>query len=112
MSFVRNNGSAALTNERQCPHIVEMKLPHGGFAHRLRMDIEEFHRSRNIRARFGRRQRREREEFCRWCFADASDADQFHVRFGGVRLAMMDNPSGPTDADPGAADVPKWYASR
>ena len=90
MGSLRSGPSAAQTNEYQLPYIVEMELPRDGFDHRLRRNMEEFHRSHDIRARFGRRQRRKDGEFCRWCFAEASQADLFQARFGGTRLAIDD----------------------
>ena len=58
----------ARMNERDFPHIVECALPDGGFGNRLD-EFEAFHRLRGIESRRGRRQRRDEQEFVRWCFA-------------------------------------------
>jgi hypothetical protein len=84
ISIARRSTSHA--DERSLPHIVEMRLPSTGFEHRLRLDMEEFHRSHNIQIRFGQQYRRGGTEYCRWCFDDATIASLFHARFGGERL--------------------------
>jgi hypothetical protein len=94
--------SGALANERDLPHMVEMEVPAEGFAHSMRAAMEEFHRANKIRARFGRRLRRDGKEYCRWCFAGESLADLFHSRFGGARLT-----AGPNVAD--ADEEPDSY---
>jgi hypothetical protein len=94
MSNSKIGSSGALANERDLPHIVEMEVPPEGFAHPARAAMEEFHRSHRIRARFGRRMRRDGKEYCRWCFADEAVADLFHSSFGGARIT-----AGPNAAD-------------
>lgn len=86
MGFYRLGASAARANERDNPQIVEMVVPAAGFAHHMRTAMDEFHRTHNIRPRFGRRFRRDGKEYCRWCFADALIAERFHSRFGGEGL--------------------------
>ncbi len=86
MGFHRSGSWAARANERDQPYIVEMVIPEEGFGHRLRLAMDGFHRSRNIRARFGRHFRRDGKDYCRWCFADPSVAELFHNKFGGERL--------------------------
>jgi len=91
MRVSKTGSSGALANERDLPHMVEMEVPVEGFAHSLRAAMEEFHHANKIRARFGRRLRRDGKEYCRWCFADESLADLFHSRFGGARLTVDSN---------------------
>lgn len=88
MRAFKTTSATARANEREMPHIVEMEVPQRGFAHDERKAIEEFHRSRKIRARFGRHSRRDGKEYCRWCFAEADQADLFHGTFGGTRLPL------------------------
>lgn len=86
MTFGSRAIPAARRNENEFPHIVEMPLPSEGFDYRLRRQMEEFHSSRKIKARFGVRSRHRGQEYCRWCFADQKYADEFQERFGGKRL--------------------------
>jgi hypothetical protein len=76
-------------NERDAPHVVELPLPEGGFGSRLD-EFEAFHRLRGIKSRRGRRQRRDDQEFVRWCFASITDADDFAEQFGGTRIEPTD----------------------
>ena len=89
MTFGFKGTSSSRRNESECPHIVEMALPRDGFDHRLRRQMEDFHLSHKIKARFGRRTRYGSQEYCRWCFADPLCADGFRERFGGERLTMV-----------------------
>jgi hypothetical protein len=66
----------ARMNERDAPHIVELPVPEGGFGRALDA-IHDFHRMRDIESRRGRRQRRDEQEFVRWCFANPVDAAEF-----------------------------------
>jgi hypothetical protein len=72
-------------NERDAPHIVELALPSGGFGQAL-LAIYDFHRLRGIESREGRRQRRDEQEFVRWCFARVIDADDFAQQFRGTLI--------------------------
>ena len=67
--------SIARMNERDCPHIVELPLPSGGFRAKSD-DILAFHREGGIAPRRGHR----------FCFADPAHADAFRKEFGGERL--------------------------
>jgi hypothetical protein len=81
----RKGEITARMSERDFPHIVELLLPKGGFG--LAFDaIEAFHRQRRIQSRRGRRQRRDEQEYVRWCFARVMDADEFARRFRGSRV--------------------------
>jgi hypothetical protein len=81
----RKGEITARMNERDFPHIVELALPEGGYGNRLE-DFEMFHRSRGIESRRGRRQRRNEQEFVRWCFAERTDAAAFAWLFGGTLM--------------------------
>jgi hypothetical protein len=37
-------------------------------------------------SRGGRRQRRDEQEYVRWCFASITDGDDFVQQFGGTRI--------------------------
>jgi hypothetical protein len=41
-----------------------------------------FHRSRNIRVRYGHAIK----NFCRWCFSDAATAEAFQEQFSGKKV--------------------------
>jgi hypothetical protein len=99
MKAFRTTSASARANERESPHIVEMEVPEQGFAHSERKAMEEFHSSRKIRARFGRRLRRDGKEYCHWCFAEAGQADLFQARFGGIRLPLAADPKVDADSD-------------
>jgi hypothetical protein len=77
----------AAQNEREFPHIVEMAVPPGGF--RAQLDsMYDFHRERDIEARRGRGQRRDNQDFVRWCFGNHDDAEDFKKLFGGTLIAV------------------------
>jgi hypothetical protein len=78
----RKGEITARMNERDLPHIVEVALPDGGFGWALDA-MYDFHRLRGIQSRQGRRQRRDEQEYVRWCFASVIDADVFAQQFGG-----------------------------
>jgi hypothetical protein len=81
----RKGEITARMNERDLPHIVELALPKGGFGNILD-EMEVFHRLRGITSARGRRQRRDEQEYVRWCFASVIDADDFAQQFGGERV--------------------------
>jgi len=74
--------AAAELAERAYPHIVELPQPPNGFGATLQA-MEAWARERGIQLRYGRRQRRDDQEYVRWCFADAATAEKFRNRFGG-----------------------------
>ena len=87
-------------NEREFPHLVELKLPPGGFRSQ-NLEFDAFHREYGIPIRRGRG-RHEVEQFhVRFCFPDPTTADAFRERFGGTRLTSSPfkpgRPSGPRD---------------
>ena len=81
----RKGEITARMNERDFPHIVELALPSDGFGRALDA-VHDFHRLRGIQSRDGRRQRRDEQEYVRWCFASVIDADDFAQQFGGTRI--------------------------
>ena len=62
----RKGKQTARTNERECPHIVELAVPF---------------------RRRGRRQWRGEQEYVRFCFADAATVDAFQASFSGERVS-------------------------
>jgi hypothetical protein len=81
----RKGERTAIANERAFPHVVEMPMPPGGFGAKLD-SIDGFHRDRGLTPYPGRWQRREDQDFVRWCFSDRGDAEAFVAGFGGVLL--------------------------
>ena len=79
----RKGGITGRMNERDLAHIVELVLPDGGFGRTLDA-IHAFHRLRGIENWRGQRQRRDEQEYVRWCFASVIDADDFAQQFGGL----------------------------
>jgi hypothetical protein len=73
----------AVTNESEYPYIVELVVVGD------KMDVEfsrrmmDFHRSRKLQARHGRRIVREDQIYFRWCFSDLATAFEFMEQFGG-----------------------------
>jgi hypothetical protein len=67
--------------EQDFPHIVEMRVPEGGFGKKLDA-MYEWHIHRGIRAinSTGRRDENNRD-YIRWCFADADTAAAFAAEF-------------------------------
>jgi hypothetical protein len=67
--------------ERDFPHIVEMRVPEGGFGKKLDA-MYEWHTRRSIRAinSTGRRDETGRD-IIRWCFADRALAEAFADEF-------------------------------
>ena len=76
----------AVTNERRYPHIVELAITADGLDIALGRRITEFHNSRHIRPRHGRRIVRQDKIYYRWCFSDLATADAFIEQFGGALL--------------------------
>jgi hypothetical protein len=82
--------SRAHAVECEFPHIVELAIPDDGLDLQLNRAISQFHRTRDIRPRFGRNRKENRQRYSRWCFSDSATADAFCVQFGGCRI-MMDS---------------------
>jgi hypothetical protein len=80
----RKQEITGLSNERDFPHLVELALPPGGFRS-VFLDFDAFHRQRRIPVRRGRSRHDAEQPHIRFCFPDASTADAFRDRFGGVR---------------------------
>ena len=73
-----------VANERAYPHIVEVAVPRWGLDVELNRRIIEFHKSRHIEPRHGRRIFRDGGTFFRWCFSDLATARAFVEQFGGA----------------------------
>ena len=73
--------ASAKSIEKDFPHIVEMRVPLGGFGKTLDA-MHEWHTKRGIRAihSTGRRDEFNRD-YIRWCFADAETAAAFASQF-------------------------------
>jgi hypothetical protein len=65
----------ALTNESIYPNIVELAV--------TGRRIIEFHKSRHIEPRHGRRIHKENQTYYRWCFSDPATARAFLEQFRG-----------------------------
>jgi hypothetical protein len=68
--------------EKDFPHIVEMRVPEGGFGSKLNA-MHRWHDARGIPAlnSTGRRDEHNRD-YIRWCFADPEIAELFEKEFG------------------------------
>jgi len=64
-----------------------MEVPPNGFGVTLDA-MYQFHRERGIEARRGCGERREGQDFVRWCFASRSDAEAFEKVFGGKTISL------------------------
>lgn len=78
----------AVTNENKHPYVVELafvcdELDSDALDVEFSRRIMQFHKSRHIQPRYGRRFTRERETYYRWCFYDLSTACDFAEQFGG-----------------------------
>jgi hypothetical protein len=74
----------ALTNEGKYPNIVELTVTVDGLDVSLGRRITEFHNSRHIQPRHGRRIVRQGRIYYRWCFSDPASAHAFIEEFGGA----------------------------
>jgi hypothetical protein len=81
----RKGERTSRANERDFPNIVELPVPPNGFGAKLDL-IHQFHDERGLDSRQGRGQRRDEQDFVRWCFADRVDAEAFATAFGGPWL--------------------------
>ena len=79
-----------VVNESNFPFIVELAVPFDELDVQLSRRIMEFHRSRTIQARHGRRIVRDGEIYFRWCFSDFAMACAFAEQFGGEVLQLED----------------------
>ena len=73
----------AITNERKYPYIVELAVDTDELSVELSRRMLNFHKSRNIQVRHGRRIRIETQIYFRWCFSDLETARSFVEQFGG-----------------------------
>jgi len=82
----RNN--KAVTNESRHPYVVELavindELDSDALDAELSRQIMQFHKSRNIAPRYGRRFISRQKLRYRWCFSDLAVARDFVEQFGG-----------------------------
>ena len=79
----------ATTNEFSHPYVVELAVVGDALDVELGQRIMQFHESRDIQPRHGRRINRRRGKFhYRWCFSDLLIAHAFAKQFGG-EIAKM-----------------------
>jgi hypothetical protein len=77
--------NTAVTNETKHPYIVEVAAVGDGLDTELSRRIMQFHKSRYIQPRYGRRIATKRGKvFYRWCFSDLLIARAFAEEFGAV----------------------------
>ena len=76
----RKGERTAAQNESECPYIIELKMPPNGLGAKLDL-IHEFHRQRGLDIRRGRGERRNDQDYVRWCFANREDAEAFEKAF-------------------------------
>jgi hypothetical protein len=72
----------AIANESKCLFIVELFIDAGELSVELNRRMMDFHRSRKIQVRHGRRIIRESQPYFRLCFSDLAAARAFIERFG------------------------------
>ena len=71
-------------NEIKYPYVVELAAVSDGLDVELSRRIMQFHKSRNIQLRYGRRINTKRgKTYYRWRFSDLSIARSFAEQFGG-----------------------------
>jgi hypothetical protein len=79
----RDMPKKATANEREYPYIVEFVVAGDKLDVELSRRMMDFHKSRKIPARHGRRIVSEGQIFFRWCFSDLVTAGAFRELFGG-----------------------------
>jgi len=73
-----------VTNEIKYPYVVELAVVGDGLDVELSRRIMQFHKSRHVQLRYGRRINKRRGKFhYRWCFSDLLIARAFAEQFGG-----------------------------
>ena len=82
----RDMPKKATTNEGEYPYIVEFVVAGDKLEVELSRRMMDFHTSRKIPARHGRRIVREGQIFFRWCFSDLATAEAFREQFSSEVL--------------------------
>jgi hypothetical protein len=75
-----------VATEQKYPYIVELLVVDDELDVEVSRRMMDFHRSRKIQARYGRRIVREGQIYFRWCFSDLDMASAFKEQFGGEVL--------------------------
>jgi hypothetical protein len=78
----------AVANEQRYPYIVELIVADDKLDVEVSRRMMNFHRSRKIQARYGRRIIREGQVYYRWCFSDSDTTNTFKEQFGGEVLKV------------------------
>ena len=73
----------ASENESKYPYIVELSVPEDKLDVEVSRRMMDFHSSRKIQVRHGRRIVIEDQIYFRWCFSDLETASAFKEQFGG-----------------------------
>jgi hypothetical protein len=73
----------AVSNESNYPYIVEIAIADDKLDVEVSREMMDFHKSRKIQTRHGRRIVRENQVYFRWCFSDLATARDFLEQFGG-----------------------------
>jgi hypothetical protein len=81
--MLKPQSEKAVTNERECPHIVEFAVATDELDFQLSRRIIDFHKLRYIETPHGRRVVRGNQTYYRWCFSDLATACDFVEQFGG-----------------------------
>ena len=76
----------ASENESKYPYIVELSVPEDKLDVEVSRRMMDFHSSRKIQVRHGRRIAIEDQIYFRWCFSDLVMASAFKEQFGGEVL--------------------------
>jgi hypothetical protein len=77
-------GGKATTNENKYPYVVGLSVARDGLDIEFGRRIIQFHKSRHIQPRYGRRITTRRGQlFYRWCFRHLLIARAFVEEFGG-----------------------------
>ena len=76
----------AVATEQKYPYIVELLVVDDELDVEVSRRMMDFHGSRKIQARYGRRIVREGQIYFRWCFSDLDMASAFEEEFGGEVL--------------------------
>ena len=76
----------AVANESKYPYIVELLVVDDKLDVEVSRRMLDFHSSRKIQARYGRRIIKGRHIYFRWCFSDLETARAFMEQFDGEVL--------------------------
>jgi hypothetical protein len=96
---MRRNGKA-MANENRHPYVIEVAVAGDALDVELGRQIMQFHKSRHIQPRHGRRIKTGEGYFYRWCFSDLSTARSFVEGFDGEFCKPSNSAKLPGNDDP------------